>query len=148
METSVFDLLLNGSPMVAFAGFLIYLYKTQQARMDSLVERFHLQQEKIRKEYKDDVEALRGRYDTVIEGQNTARDRIKNNIEERLRKVQNSLQAIHSTCQGISISQEVTKNELEQIAKNVELGLTAIREMQEQAKLKEIAKQAIKDRDQ
>jgi methyl-accepting chemotaxis protein len=148
METSVFDLLLNGSPMVAFAGFLIYLYKTQQARMDVLVDKFQNQLEVIRKEYKDDVQILRGRYDTVIETQNQERDRIKGNIEDRLRKVQNNLQSIHSTCQGIAVSQEVTKNELEQISRDVEAGLTAIKEMQEQARLKEIAKQALKDQGQ
>ena len=55
MEASVIDILLNGSPMAAFAVFLIYLYKTQQARMDSLVDKFQVQLEGIRKEYKEDV---------------------------------------------------------------------------------------------
>ena len=146
MEGSVIDLMLNGSPMVAFAVFLIYLYKTQQARMDGLVERFQIQQEQIRQEYKTDVEVLRERYDVVFLSQNKARDRIKDNIEETLRTVQNHLQNIHSTCQGISISQEVSKNELEVISKDVEAGLKAVKEMQEQAKLREIAKQAIQNR--
>ncbi len=144
METGILDLLVNGSPMAAFAIFLIYLYKQQQARMDALVDRFQSQQEKIRKEYKDDVAELRGRYDGVIEKQNDERSRIKDSIEQRLTTVHQNLQSIHSTCQGISISQEVTKDELQSIAQNVEAGLTAIKDMQEQAKMREIAKQALK----
>ena len=77
MEASVIDILLNGSPMAAFAVFLIYLYKTQQARMDSLVDKFQVQLEGIRKEYKEDVTELRSRYDGVIEKQNDERSRIK-----------------------------------------------------------------------
>ncbi len=146
MATSAVDVLLNGSPMAAFAVFLIYLYKTQQARMDALVERFHGQQDVIRREYKEDVEQLRTRYDAVISKQNTDRNRIKDSIEERVKEIGQNLQTINSTCQAMSISQEITKNDLDMIAQNVEAGLTAIKDMQEQAKLREIAKQAIKDR--
>ena len=146
METSVLDILLNGSPMAAFAAFLIYLYRTQQARMDALVDKFQVQLESIRKEYKDDVTELRGRYDTVISGQNSDKDRLKTSIETRLTEVHSSLSSIHSTCQGLAISQEVTKDELNSIAKDVEAGLSIIRDMQEESKLREIAKQAIQSK--
>ena len=142
---NVVDILLNGSPMAAFAVFLIYLYKTQQARMDVLVEKFQTQLEAIRKEYKEDVSELRQRYDAVINTQNQERDRIKDNIEDRLKEVQTNLISIHSTCQGISISQEVHKTEVEQIAKGVKDALNVIKDMQEQAKIREIAKQAMKN---
>lgn len=145
MESSVFDLLVNGSPMAAFAGFLIYLYRTQQARMDSLVDKFQGQLEVIRKEYKDDVQQLRGRYDAVIDGQNSEKDRIKTNIDGRLNEIQMVLTNINATCQGLAISQELTKEELDEIAQNVQLGLSALKEMQDQSKMKEIARQALKD---
>ena len=144
--TSVVDVLLNGSPMAAFAVFLIYLYKTQQARMDALVDRFQTQLESIRKEYKEDVTELRSRYDAVIDGQNSERDRIKDNIEDHLKHVRERLISIHSSCQGLAVSQEVTKDELNGIAANVESVLSTIKDMQEQDKIREIAKQAIKDR--
>ena len=141
MTTSAVDVLLNGSPMAAFAVFLIYLYKTQQARMDALVERFHSQQEKIRKEYKDDVNELRVRYDAVIDGQNTERSRIKDSIEERVKSLQQTLQTVHSTCQALSISAEVSKEEMNALAQTVESVLASLKEMQDQAKIREIAKQ-------
>jgi hypothetical protein len=146
MEASVVDVLLNGSPMAAFAVFLIYLYRTQQARMDSLVDKFQLQLEAIRKEYKEDVTELRGRYDSVISEQNSARDRIKDGIEDRLRKVHSNLSSISSTCQSIAISQEVSKDELNTISQNVEAGLSAIKDMQDQARIRDIAKQALTDK--
>ena len=52
----------------------------------------------------------------------------------------------HSSCQGLAVSQEVTKDELNGIAANVESVLSTIKDMQEQDKIREIAKQAIKDR--
>ena len=145
MTTSAVDVLLNGSPMAAFAVFLIYLYKTQQARMDTLVERFHAQQDVIRKEYKEDVEQLRSRYDSVISSQNSERNRIKDSIEDRVKLVQQTLQTVHSTCQALSISQEVSKEEISALTTSVESVITTLKEMQNQAQLREIAKQAIKD---
>ena len=145
MTTSVVDVLLNGSPMAAFAVFLIYLYKTQQARMDALVERFHGQQDVIRKEYKEDVEQLRTRYDSVISSQNNERNRIKDSIEDRVKVVQQTLQTVHSTCQALSISQEVSKEEINALTISVESVISNLREMQNQAQIREIAKQAIKD---
>lgn len=147
MTTSAVDVLLNGSPMAAFAVFLIYLYKTQQARMDALVERFHHQQDIIRKEYKDDVEMIRSRYDQVISSQNTERDRIKDSIENRLQSVQQTLQTIHSTCQALSISAEVSKEDISALTQTVEVVLASLKEMQDQAKIREIAKQALKEND-
>lgn len=145
MTTSAVDVLLNGSPMAAFAVFLIYLYKTQQARMDALVERFHGQQDVIRKEYKEDVEQLRARYDSVISSQNNERNRIKDSIEDRVKIVQQTLQTVHSTCQALSISQEVSKEEINTLTTSVESVITTLKEMQNQAQIREIAKQAIKD---
>lgn len=145
MTTSAVDVLLNGSPMAAFAVFLIYLYKTQQARMDALVERFHGQQDVIRREYKEDVEQLRTRYDSVISSQNSERNRIKDSIEDRVKIVQQTLQTVHSTCQALSISQEVSKEEISALTTSVESVITTLKEMQNQAQIREIAKQAIKD---
>jgi len=145
MESGILDLLINGSPMAAFAGFLIYLYRTQQARMDTLVDKFQTQLEAIRKEYKDDVTELRGRYDSVISGQNAARDRIKDGIEDRLKEVHTSLSTIQSGVSKLSISQEIEKDEITTMARNVEVGLEIIKSMQEEAKLKEIAKHALKN---
>lgn len=145
MTTSAVDVLLNGSPMAAFAVFLIYLYKTQQARMDALVERFHGQQDVIRKEYKEDVEQLRARYDSVINSQNNERNRIKDSIENRVKIVQQTLQTVHSACQALSISQEVSKEEINALTTSVESVITTLKEMQNQAQIREIAKQAIKD---
>ena len=145
MTTSAVDVLLNGSPMAAFAVFLIYLYKTQQARMDALVERFQVKQEKIRKEYKEDVNELRLRYDAVIDGQNSERSRIKDSIEDRVKSLQQTLQTVHSTCQALSISAEVSKEEMNALAQTVESVLASLKEMQDQAKIREIAKQAMSE---
>jgi len=143
METGIIDLLINGSPMAAFAGFLIYLYRTQQSRMDTLVDKFQTQLEAIRKEYKDDVTELRGRYDAVISGQNADKDKLKDGIEDRLKEVHASLSTIQTGVSKLLVSQDIEKDDITSMARNVEMGLEIIKSMQEEAKLKEIAKQAL-----
>jgi len=140
METGILDLLVNGSPMAAFAGFLIYLYRTQQSRMDALTDKFQEQLEKIRKEYKDDVADLRGRYDNVITGQNSEKERIKDGIEEQLKDVKASLESIQRGVSALTIGHEVVKDEVMSISKDVQTGLKLIQAMQDEAKLRDIAK--------
>lgn len=140
MENGILDLLVNGSPMAAFAGFLIYLYRTQQSRMDALTEKFQDQIEKIRKEYKDDVTELRSRYDTVISGQNNEKERIHMGIEEQLKDVQKTLTNVQQGLSTLTISHEVVKDEVMSISKDLESGLKLIQTMQDEAKLRNIAK--------
>lgn len=143
METGILDLLINGSPMAAFAGFLIYLYRTQQSRMDSLVDKFQERLESIRKEYKEDVSVLRNRYDAVISGQNDDRSKIKSQIAEKVNAVILVVDKIKSDNSQVILSQEIIKDELLSLEKDVTQGLEIIKSMQEQVKLKEIAKQAM-----
>ena len=89
---------------------------------------------------------MRSRYDSVINSQNIERNRIKDSIESRVESVQQNIQTINSICEALSINQEVSREELNTIAKNVEDVLNTIKGMQEQAKMKEIAKQAIHDK--
>ena len=108
--------------------------------MYTLVDKFQMQLEGIRKEYKEDVVELRGRYDTVISNQSQEKKEIKAGIEERLKEVHTTLSNIKGTCQSLSISQEVNRDELANIAKDVQTGLDIIKEMREESRLKEIAR--------
>ena len=111
--------------------------------MDTLVDKFQTQLEAIRKEYKDDVTELRGRYDAVISGQNADKDKLKDGIEDRLKEVYTSLSTIQMGVSKLLISQDLEKDDIATMARNVEMGLEIIKSMQDEAKLKEIAKQAL-----
>jgi len=66
MEALVDSLLADGH-LGIFAAFLVYQFMTMQKRLDKLVEGFQEQIDEIRKEYGDRSEAMRERYDRVIQ---------------------------------------------------------------------------------
>ena len=138
------DLLVNGSPMAAFAVFLIYLYKTQMARMDVLVDKFQSQLETMRKEYKVDVEELRSRYDGVIETYNSDAKETRTSISDRLNSVGSALRKIGSDLSSLYISHETNRDEIRDLTNKVEQGIKIIEGMQEEARLREIARSAAK----
>ena len=113
METGIIDLLVNGSPMAAFAIFLIYLYKTQMSRMDTLVDKFQDQIEKMRKEYKEDIEEIRKRYDAVISTYNEEAKDTRNTVSDKLGSVISSLKKISSELNGMYLSHESGKEEIQ-----------------------------------
>ena len=136
------DLLVNGSPMAAFAVFLIYLYKTQQARMDALVDKFQLQLDDIRKEYKNDVQELRSRYDSVIGGYNEEARATRSNVGDRLHSVVQNLKKVGNDLSSLYISHESSREELKDLTSKVEQGIKIVQGMQEEARLREIARSA------
>jgi len=136
------DLLVNGSPMAAFAVFLIYLYKTQQARMDALVDKFQLQLDDIRKEYKNDVQELRSRYDGVIGGYNEEARATRSNVGDRLHSVVQNLKKVGNDLSSLYISHESSREELKDLTSKVEQGIKIVQGMQEEARLREIARSA------
>lgn len=66
MEALIDSLLADGH-LGIFAAFLVYQFMTMQKRLDKLVEGFQEQIDEIRKEYGDRSEAMRERYDRVIQ---------------------------------------------------------------------------------
>jgi ElaB/YqjD/DUF883 family membrane-anchored ribosome-binding protein len=143
----VVDLLVNGSPMAAFAIFLIYLYTTMQKRMDTLVEKFQTQLDDIRKEYKDDTEELRGRYDSVIETYNTERTEVRSNVASKVGEAIRHLLDLQRGLSHLAVAVEVRGDELRDLSTKVDQGLAVLKQMQEDAKIKELAKQVANRRE-
>ena len=141
---SIVELLVNGSPMAAFAIFLIYLYTTMQKRMDSLVERFQEQLEKIQTGQKEEITELRDRYDKVITTYNDERTQIRVNLAERIGKVGASIdnlpiETLQIQIEAVSLAQRNSHLLLEK-------GMEMMREQQDEAKLKAMAKK-LSDKD-
>ena len=109
----IVDLLINGSPMLHSQSFYFYLYRNQQARMDSLVDKFQLQLDDIRKEYKGDVEELRSRYDIVIGGYNEEARATRSNVGDRLHSVVQNLKRVGSDLNTLCLSHESSRGRTE-----------------------------------
>jgi hypothetical protein len=149
METAV-DLLVNGSPMAAFAIFLIYLYTTTSKKTDALVDKFMEQIEKMREGNKGEIEEMRQRYDVVIERYHTEQGGLRG-------KLFTVAGEINRTVDAVSLAQEGTTAMIEDLMDRVkaleargsklQLGLDktcdTLKEMQQETKLKELADKAV-----
>jgi len=66
MTDELITQLLDFGALGIFAGFLIWQHLGMQKRLDSLVDKFQTQLNKINTDYDDRIDAMRERYDIVI----------------------------------------------------------------------------------
>jgi flagellar biosynthesis chaperone FliJ len=140
MESAI-DLLINGSPMAAFAAFLIYLYSTMQKRMDGLVANFQTQLDSIRHEYKQDTEALRLRYDGVIETYNSERTEIRVNVSGKVVEMERQIAKVQGEIDALAIAVDAQGDAARAAAHQIEQSFEILKEMREDAKIRHLAKQ-------
>ena len=67
MTDALLNTLTDYGALGIFAAFLVWQFVGLQRRLDSLVERFQTQLDKINADYDQRIEAMRTRYDAVIE---------------------------------------------------------------------------------
>ena len=152
METAV-DLLVNGSPMAAFAIFLIYLYATTSKKTDALVEKFMDQIEKMRQSNKGDIEEMRQRYDAVIDRYNSERSEWRGKLFSEAGEINRKVDALSLTQEGASAMVEDVVDRvkaLESICAKLQESLDkcteTLKEMHQEAKFKELAEKTIATR--
>ena len=149
METAV-DLLVNGSPMAAFAIFLIYLYTTTQKKTDALMDKFVEQIEKMREANKADIEEMRQRYDAVIDRYNTERAELRGQLFTEAGEINRKVDMLTLTHEShISLIEDINDRVkvLEVMGAKLQDTLDntcyTLREMQQEAKMKELADKAV-----
>lgn len=117
MEQTVLDLLINGSPMAAFAGFLAYNFFHNRKQIQEMNDKqFELFRE-LQTEKEEQIERLRSRYDVVIERLETRDQNLRSSLETRLDTVENTLTSIVTQLaamidrlQKLEIQHEIQKN--------------------------------------
>ena len=117
MEQSIVELLVNGSPMAAIAAFLGYNFFHNRKQIQEMNDKqFELFRE-LQKEKEDQVNALRSRYDVVIERLESRDANLRTSIEGRLEQVESKLTQIKTALTGLAerlqkleISSEIQKN--------------------------------------
>lgn len=68
------SILLENGALGVFAGFLVYNYFQQMKRLDDLSDKYKGHVDELRKDFKDDVDVVRQRYDKVIERYDKEKD--------------------------------------------------------------------------
>ena len=93
-STTITTMLLENGALGIFAGFLVYNYFQQMKRLDELSEKYMAHIELLRKEFKEDVDIVRQRYDKVIERYDKEKDESRLLFEKNFQKLLTSLQFI------------------------------------------------------
>jgi hypothetical protein len=136
-------ILLEQGSLGLFAAFLIYQFFQMNKRLDQRNENFMSQLDKIKESNKEEINQLRDRYDAVISSYNDERTQIRINLAEKITKVEHSIQNLpfdnlQIQIEAISLGQRANQSTLEK-------GMDIMKQMQEEAKLKEMARKLAKD---
>lgn len=68
------EILLENGALGVFAGFLVYNYFQQMKRLDDLSDKYKGHVDELRKDFKEDVDIVRQRYEKVIERYDKEKD--------------------------------------------------------------------------
>ena len=138
MEMGLLEALLEYGSMGLFAAFLVWQHLSMQKRFDALVDKFQKQLEGFQEKASDGEHKLRERYDTVI---SQYQDEKHNFNIEKLRKLEDIDKHIDSLpFQAVLIQIEALSMAQRDLQSTVDKGLEIMRSMQEEAKLREMAR--------
>ena len=88
------SILLENGALGLFAGFLVYNYFQQMKRLDELSAKYMSHIDLIRKEFKEDVDKVRLRYDRVIDRYDKERDEQRVTFEKSFEHIRVKLDNI------------------------------------------------------
>ena len=109
--------LLEYGAMGIFAAFLVWQHLSMQKRSDAMIEKFQLQLKEIMNTHKAELDNMRHRYDQVIEKHQQNYEKIRALIADKIAEGDRDTDSI----------------------------IDILREMQNEKKLKELAKQMVND---
>ena len=150
MEAGIFNALLEFGAMGLFAAFLVWQHLSMQKRFDKLIDRFQEQLSGIQEKTEQNDDKLRERYDKVIEQYQADKtqftSQVGSNVDEAIRKAQELQDQIKSLpfetlgiqIESLSLNQRNSYLMIEKI-------LTIIKTMEENQRIKEMAKKLTKD---
>ena len=145
MESSLLEALLEYGSMGLFAAFLVWQHLSMQKRFDKLYESFKVQLKDLQEKSEKNEDKLRSRYDDVIkqyqDDKTTFRINVAAQVEDAIRKIEEvnkkietiPLEAIQIQIEGLSLNQRNSHLILEK-------GMEIMKEMQEEAKIRAMAK--------
>lgn len=122
MEQTVIDLMVNGSPMAAFAGFLAWNFFQNRKQIQEMNDKqFQLFRE-LQNEKEEQVEKLRSRYDVVIERLEERDQKLRTSIEGRLDTLEKAIQVISDKI--TSLAERLQKLEIKEMVKSTKTDLS------------------------
>lgn len=133
MESSIFNVLFEYGSLGIFAGFLVWQHLSMQKRIDSLIEKFQDQLDKIQKTSQENEEKLRTRYDAVITTYQEEKTILKADVVAKIETVQSKVNEIKVTVDSNDI---LVRDSLLVTQRSNEI----LKAMEDEKRLKDIAR--------
>jgi len=151
MEDMV-GLLFDYGSLGIFAVFLIWQHLSMQKRFDMLVDRFQTQLNGIQDKSEAQEEKLRGRYDSVIsqyqEDAKAFREGVAGEVKEAIRAIERVDASIGSLpFDSVQIQIESLSMAIRNSHTLIEKGTEVLKDMEEEQKLRQMAKKLAKQPD-
>ena len=142
METMI-EMLIEYGSLGIFLAFMVWQYTAMQKRLDSMVDKFQDQIDKMRGENLNQVEELRARYDTVIDKYNRERSELRAQLLQEIGEMNRKSDLIALTQENTLTLIEDLKDRIKTIETLLDKTCHTLLEMQQDAKLRELADKAM-----
>tara|TARA_R110002060_G_scaffold5588_1_gene8678 strand:- start:2390 stop:2827 length:438 start_codon:yes stop_codon:yes gene_type:complete len=137
------NILIEYGALGVFAAFLLMQHFSMQKRSDKQTKDFQDQLRNMVEKSDEKEQKLRERYDSVIETLQSDKSTLKSELGEAMKELKRSLQDQDKRMEGMILQSEGLSQSLNETKKVVEKGMDIIQNMENDRKLKEIAKQVV-----
>ena len=117
--TAISEMLLNAPPLVAFAGYLIWQSKSQQQRLDKLHENWITQINDLEAKSQKREDALRLRYDEVIQKLEGERLEIAQKYIEVVQNMSAKVQTLSEKINSMALDIKTLMNRINTVENDV-----------------------------
>ncbi len=145
MESDILTVFLEYGALGLFAGFLVWQHLSMQKRLDKLVDKFQLQLNSVQDKSEANEDKLRDRYDSVIKQLQDDKTTFRVNVAEQVVQVMRSIDDLKNHIDSLpfdNIHIQIEALSLNQRNSHVllEKGMEHIQKLQEEQKIKEMAR--------
>lgn len=119
MESALLDLIVGGSPMAAFAGFLAWNFFQNRKQIQQMNDKQFQLFKELQGEKEQQIEKLRNRYDVVIERLELRDQNLRTSIEGRLDSLEKSMSDLAIQITGMT--DRLQKLEIKEIVRHPSL---------------------------
>tara|TARA_R100001594_G_scaffold143924_2_gene192457 strand:+ start:1414 stop:1842 length:429 start_codon:yes stop_codon:yes gene_type:complete len=119
-EASLFDLLVNSSPLAGFAIYLVTQNKSMSKKVDEINDKSEARSEALTTRFEERELALRDRYDKVITNLQVEKESIKDESQATITLLSNKLDALERHIQDVDKKFDQILNQLQNLTNTVQ----------------------------
>ena len=144
----VFEMLLDHGSLGLFAAFLVWLYTSMQKRMDALVDRFQDQLDRKREDQKQEILEMRNRYDEVIANYNKEISQTRLDVADKVKTILDWTSIADGKINSFVVKLELLSDNNDELKSSVNNTLEIIKTIQQEQKIKDMARMARQEKNQ